>query len=394
MSVAAAVLDVATGVTSGAAVGVAQPGSASGQPRAGAGAPCLRCRRLGLRGGAQDPLRDSQAATRRADSGTPAGYQPFAPPPSDDSLGAAGKTGAAASDLGPDSAGGSGARAFPARPDQPSLKEPLAIPEGAVGGEWDFLRWLQARFMGEESLTWKHHDVRAGAQSEDTREKGASWISRMETAQADIKEPPDVEYSRSLLFDEEDEEAYFPDAATEMLWWACVHSNIAAARNALAAGAQVNFTHAKYHERTPLHYAACSGVVNASAVVMLIEAGANVNAQDEAGCRPLHLAPESWDPDKVRALVEAGAEKHHKNAQGYTPLQIARHLYDLCKDPKLERNPGYDPKWEQEMMDLLTYEGSSPYPVLWPLHSEEKKQLNQNIDSEQAWAAPAATERK
>ena len=252
--------------------------------------------------------------------------------------------------------------------------EPLAIPDDAEGADWDFLRWLQDRFIGE-NIKVKHHDNRAAAnvRADDADDKDTSWLSRVEEAQANLKEEPPESENGKGLFDEEVEENYFPDAATESLWLSCVYGDIEATRGALEAGAQVNFTHPKYHERTPLHYAACAIGVDDSAVRMLIEAGAHVNAADDVGCRPLHFAAESWDPDKVRALVKAGAEPHHENAHGYTPFQIARHLYDFCKDPSLEPNPDYDPEWEGEMMKLLDYEGSAPYPTLWPLHSEEIK---------------------
>jgi len=88
----------------------------------------------------------------------------------------------------------------------------------------------------------------------------------------------------------EDTMQYFPDGATEHLWRACEYGDAEAARAALEAGAQVNFTHARYHCRTPLHSAASLGEVDDEIVRMLIDAGADVNAEDEVGCRPLHMA--------------------------------------------------------------------------------------------------------
>ena len=247
-------------------------------------------------------------------------------------------------------------------------KEPLPIPSGAPG--FELWRWLQARNMGAEFYYADGEGQEAVTHDERSGPDNGSWLARMEKAQANVKEPTDSPYNFDALFGE-DKTQYFPDVATENLWWSCVDGDIEATRAALGAGAQVNFTHAKYHRRTPLHYAASLGEVDDTAVRMLIAAGADVNAEDEAECRPLHMAAESWDPDKVRALVEAGAEKNHTNGHGYTPLQVARALYDACKDPKLAPNPDYDPKWETEMMALLAFEGSVDYPTLWPLHSGE-----------------------
>lgn len=337
---------------------------------------------------------------RDTDGGNTAAYHSFAPlpPPSDDSIvfsvppptdrmkdtpqqaraseRKAGETSSATNDGGRRVLGGrarASIQAHETEDGQLQSNEPLAIPKDAEGADWDFLRWLQRRFMGEDSLELNSHDNRASADMhlDDADDQETSWISRMEVAQANIKEPPRESAHSKDLLDEEDEENHFPDAATERLWWSCAHGDIEATRDALKAGAQVNFTHPKYHERTPLHCASCVIGVDASAVLMLIEAGAHVNAQDSLDCRPLHFAAESWDPDKVRALVEAGAERQHENAHGYTALQIARRLYDVCQDPSLEPNPDYDPKWEGEMMQLLEFEGASPYPTLWPLHSQE-----------------------
>ena len=253
-------------------------------------------------------------------------------------------------------------------PPRPRWKHPLPIPAGAEG--FELWRWLQARNMGEEFYDVDGLGRADVAHEERSGPDGGSWIAKMEKTQTNVKEPTDDPYSMDALLGE-DMTQYFPDGATEHLWWACEYGNAEAARAALEAGAQVNFTHARYHCRTPLHSAASLGEVDDEIVRMLIDAGADVNAEDEVGCRPLHMASESWDPDKVRALVEAGAEKNHTNGHGYTPLQVARACYDACQDPNLEPNPDYDPKWEAEMMSLLAHEGGAAYPTIWPLHSTE-----------------------
>lgn len=254
--------------------------------------------------------------------------------------------------------------------------EPLPIPVDATGPDADYFRALQKRWMGEELEKNEYHVGRSskanpnGDVDNNDEIDGGSWMSRMEEAQANIKPPPDSQYSSQKLFEDEPE-MYFPDNPTEELWWSCVEGNPEATRAALEMGAQITFNHSKYHQRTALHYAAAVAEGDEEQIVLLIRAGADVNAEDEVGCRPLHFAAETWDPDKVRALVEAGAERHHKNSHGYTPFQVARMMYDACKEPGLEPNPDYDPNWEIEMMDLLRFEGATEYPVHWPLHSTE-----------------------
>ena len=50
-------------------------------------------------------------------------------------------------------------------------------------------------------------------------------------------------------------------------------------------------------------------------------------------------------------------------------------MYDVCDDPALERNPDYEPAWEREMMELLSFPGASLYPSHWPRHSAEEKAI-------------------
>ena len=258
--------------------------------------------------------------------------------------------------------------------------EPLPIPEDAdpEDPEWNFLRKLQRKYLGD--VETRPHPQRgvASADSGEGEREGAgaagTWFSRVQSAHANVKQAPDSAYKLETLL-ADDDGAVFPDAATADLWWACVEGHTEDIGDALARGAQVNFSHPKYHARTALHYAAALDATDAEPVTLLLAAGADVNAEDEVGCRPLHFAAESWDPDKVRALVEAGAERTHCNGHGFTPLQVARHMYDVCDDPALERNPDYDPAWEREMMELLSFPGASLYPSHWPRHSAEEKAI-------------------
>eukprot|EP00976_Prorocentrum_cordatum_P054816 1105869-Prorocentrum_minimum.AAC.1 len=107
----------------------------------------------------------------------------------------------------------------------------------------------------------------------------------------------------------------------------------------LEAGAEVNVQNIK--GRSPLHDSAAFGHVGVTQ--KLLEAGAEVNVQNNEGNSPLHLAiarEEPWQKyreeehewesrvakytreleETVRALLEAGAELNMQNNKGVSPL--------------------------------------------------------------------------
>jgi ankyrin repeat protein len=71
---------------------------------------------------------------------------------------------------------------------------------------------------------------------------------------------------------------------------------------------------------TPPHWAAGQGMADICRV--LIQAGANVNARDSSRYTPLHQAA-SGHLEAARVLVEAGAEINAKSAHGETALWFA-----------------------------------------------------------------------
>ncbi|KAJ3286312.1 hypothetical protein HK104_009108 [Borealophlyctis nickersoniae] len=85
---------------------------------------------------------------------------------------------------------------------------------------------------------------------------------------------------------------------------------------------------------TPLHALADSCRPNAIETArLLFTAGANVNAVDEQGCTPLHLAADGrwWDDNQVkelealiRYLLEMGADTEARNKQGFKPVESCR----------------------------------------------------------------------
>jgi hypothetical protein len=102
------------------------------------------------------------------------------------------------------------------------------------------------------------------------------------------------------------------------------------ARFLLAAGADPNA--AMNHRRSgPSHYAA-DGYVNGPAwdakrqvktIRCLLEAGADVNAQDKNGATPLHRAVRTRCAAAVKCLLQTGADPMRRNKAGSTPFHLA-----------------------------------------------------------------------
>ncbi|KAI5826535.1 ankyrin repeat protein, partial [Schizophyllum commune Tattone D] len=73
---------------------------------------------------------------------------------------------------------------------------------------------------------------------------------------------------------------------------------------------------------TPLILSAKSH--NLALVRMLLSRGANVNASTQYGSTPLHMALEvGWCREIIQALLDAGADVEARNTAGWTPLCIA-----------------------------------------------------------------------
>ena len=72
---------------------------------------------------------------------------------------------------------------------------------------------------------------------------------------------------------------------------------------------------------TALHYAVDEGGVDA--VQVLIDAGADINIQNDKGCSPLHNACGTGALDVVKMLVRAGAGVRDTNEEGLTCLILA-----------------------------------------------------------------------
>jgi len=69
---------------------------------------------------------------------------------------------------------------------------------------------------------------------------------------------------------------------------------------------------------TPLHFASCADIVE-----LFLKYGAKIDAKNDMGLTPLHLAAMDCRVDVVRALLERGANPNDRNNLGNTPLHEA-----------------------------------------------------------------------
>jgi len=102
------------------------------------------------------------------------------------------------------------------------------------------------------------------------------------------------------------------------------------ARFLLAAGADPNSA-MNHRQSGPLHYAA-DGYINGpdwdakrqvQTIHFLLDAGADINAQDKNGAAPLHRAVRTRCTAAVRCLLKAGSDPTLKNKPGSTPFHLA-----------------------------------------------------------------------
>jgi len=98
----------------------------------------------------------------------------------------------------------------------------------------------------------------------------------------------------------------------------------------LAAGADPNSA-ANHRQSGPLHYAA-DGYINGpawnakrqvSTIQCLLDAGADLDAQDKNGAAPLHRAVRTRCAAAVKCLLERGSNATLKNKPGSTPFHLA-----------------------------------------------------------------------
>lgn len=89
----------------------------------------------------------------------------------------------------------------------------------------------------------------------------------------------------------------------------------------LTAGADVNLPSNNNFKVAPIHSAAARK--NTEMASLLIQGGANVNAQQMSGVRPLHSAAHLGDLAMVKLLLANGANVQVNTNEGKSPLQMA-----------------------------------------------------------------------
>ena len=83
--------------------------------------------------------------------------------------------------------------------------------------------------------------------------------------------------------------------------------------------------------RYPIHYNALEGRI--VELAQSLAEGGEPSVPDGAGFTPLHFAAQSLNPKEVRLLIEAGADLDAENIAGISPRQAADTVanYDLKK---------------------------------------------------------------
>ena len=103
---------------------------------------------------------------------------------------------------------------------------------------------------------------------------------------------------------------------------------------------------------------------NPTIVHLLLQAGADPNAPDDAGRTPLHEGARNSNPMVLSHLLDAGAEPNARDNEGNTALHGARNrrvvklLLDAGADPSAERNDGRTP-----LHGASSYWGADPSVV-------------------------------
>ncbi len=107
------------------------------------------------------------------------------------------------------------------------------------------------------------------------------------------------------------------------LHWAAASGIVEAVKYLLAPPVSADPRAPRMNEFTPLHSAAMLG--HAAACEVLLEAGADVNAQTQPqGYAPLHSAAFAGHVEAIRVLLAHGADRRLLNYRGERPADTAR----------------------------------------------------------------------
>lgn len=151
-----------------------------------------------------------------------------------------------------------------------------------------------------------------------------------------------------------------PDSKCTPLHRAAYAGSLASCELLVSAGARLDAVDSSFGDlRTPLHKAA----LHVDVTLLLLDAGADIEARDAQGYTPLHSAAQMGNPQVIQLLLERGADKAAKDRHGRTPAHtaaMAGHEHAL-QSPALEL-PHRDDAG-QEPTDLLA-RAPSEQPVI------------------------------
>ena len=112
------------------------------------------------------------------------------------------------------------------------------------------------------------------------------------------------------------------------LWEVVAAGDLSAIKNALDGGVDLNAQDPQFGS-TPLSWAALMG--HTEVVALLLEQGADVNAQNRDGATPLHSAAFLGRTETVKLLLEKGADPKLRNNTGSTAIDGAKLDWELSK---------------------------------------------------------------
>ncbi|XP_059615739.1 arf-GAP with coiled-coil, ANK repeat and PH domain-containing protein 2 [Phlebotomus argentipes] len=173
--------------------------------------------------------------------------------------------------------------------------------------------------------------------------------------------------------DNEDIQKLNPDV---LLYKAALNHNLPVMSQALALGANKNWTNAEDLDRTSLHQAVLSGSVMACEFLLLN--GADINAKDRNGYTPLHLATEKGGTAQAYLLLKNRAKYDIVTAEGKQPIDIAvdnanADIVTLLRLTKLneeiglsEQGLGGDETYNDVMKDFSHFAINQPHRLQRP----------------------------